>query len=274
MAFRRCQHDDPFTSRVRELYRANVVRAPRAGIEPLDVLAMRDRHVEPRGKLAPFIVGRDATQLPMATNQAAVALSGLRSVSLDLSVGLSLTSTFLAALGLPIPGAKVKTSLWDGVHSLSFEVRDVVEHSVDLGTLGQALRGKRVDRGSPASAVFFSDDSVRMLIITRTLTSGTFAVRSHRTDGQSADISVDAIADLVGAASATIKWQREADDAVTFHGDTPVTFAFAAVPCLLNPDDSFAFGLEADKVSYGDAPSVTEAVPVVDEDGLLEFDAV
>lgn len=274
MAFRRCQHHDPFTAQVRNIYRANVVSAPRAGIEPLDVLAMRDRRVEPRGRLAPFILGGDAAQLPQATDWPAAELSGVRSVSLDLSLGLTLTSTFLAALGLPIPGAKVKTSLWQGVHSLSFEVRDVVEHRLDLGALGQALRGARVDRESPASAIFFGSHPVQMLIIARTLTAPTFALRSHRTDGQSAEISVDAVSDLIGSGSATVKWQHESKDVVQFHGDTPVTFAFAAVPSMINSDGTFAFGMEADNVTFGETHEVTHAVPVVDEDGLLELDEV
>jgi hypothetical protein len=113
-----------------------------------------------------------------------------------------------------------------------------------------------------------------MFIITRTLTSTQFAVRTSTDKGAAAAVSVDAISDLFGAAQTRVQWAREASDAVLFSGATPVTFAFAAVPCVVQPDGSFLFGLEADRLSLGaDRPSVT-ARPVVDEDGLLDFETV
>ena len=91
MGFRRCQQHDPFTRRVRDLYRANVVQAPRADIDPFDILAVKKRHVEPRGEILSIIAGADSVELPVITSVAAAEMSGLRSTSLSADMGLSLT---------------------------------------------------------------------------------------------------------------------------------------------------------------------------------------
>jgi hypothetical protein len=50
MAFRACpRKDDPFERRVRETYGANVVRAPREGIDPLTTVARQDDRWSPAG---------------------------------------------------------------------------------------------------------------------------------------------------------------------------------------------------------------------------------
>jgi hypothetical protein len=275
VGFQPCQHEDPFTRRVREVYRANVVRAPRAGVDPLDVLAVRKRYVEPRGRLATFIEDPGAIELPPMTIQPAAGLSGLRSARLDLNLALGIAATFLGALGVPAPGAELNLSLWGETNSIEFEVRDVKELSVDVGQLGRLLTGRRIVH-SPASEIFFRDEDVRMLIITRTLISRQFALLSRAKSGQSAAVTMDAIASLLGKAAGEVEWAREAADTVSFRGQREVTFAFAAVPCVLQADGTFLFGLEADQLVLGAPPEQVIAAhkPIVDEDGLLILDTV
>ena len=107
MGFSPCEREDPFTRKVRDAYRANVVRAPSTGIAPLDVLAVgARRRVEPRGRLDAMLSGA-APSLPRPTSVEVADLRGQRSTTLDLSVGADLTAAFLGALGLPVPGAEV-----------------------------------------------------------------------------------------------------------------------------------------------------------------------
>jgi hypothetical protein len=271
MAFSQCNRVDPFTSRVRTLYGANVLRVPRNGIDPLEVLAVRKRRVETRGRLTGLLDGAGGPELPQPTAYPVADLNGLRSAGLDVELGLKFTASFLSVIGVPVPGAELNTSLWAGTRSIDFEVREVSELRVDLGLLGKALTGRRIDT-SPSTAVFLTDPAVRMLVITRTLVSRNFAIRSASDSGQSADISLDAIEDLIGKTTASVKWSRESTDAITFQGDTAVTFAFAAVPCAIQADRSFVFGTEADRLTFGGAVPAPREQAVIDEDGLLDFD--
>jgi hypothetical protein len=271
MAFLRCGRPDPFTNRVRTLYRANVIRAPRAGIDPLIVLAVQKRQIAILGGLAGLLAG-DGLEPPPVTRYAAADLSGLRSASLDLTVGLKLTAAFLAALGLPVPGGEISGSLWTGASQLDFEVRDVSELRVDIGLLGRAM-ARRVIDDNAATGIFFSRDAAaRMLIITRTLVSRQFAVRATAHGGQSAAVSVDAIENLIGKSTASVAWNRESADTISFQGESDVAFAFGAVPCAIQPDRSIVFGVEVSDLTFGQPKAPPEVKPVIDEDGLLDFD--
>lgn len=269
MAFRRCHREDGFTRLVRVTYGCNVLGVPRTGVAPLEVLAVRNRRVQTRGGLASMLGLDKSTKLADLRTAAATSLSGSRSASLDLGLGLSLTSTFLAALGVPAPGVEADLALWKGTSELAFEVRDVTQHDIDVAALGMRLVGTKIAR-SPAADVFFENPDVRMLVINRTLTSRQFAIRTIGSGGQSAAVSVDAIADLIGKTSATVTWHRESDSVVSFQGDEELTFAFAAVPCVMHSDRSFYFGLEGDERVLGEGGQVArEGLPIVNEDGLL-----
>lgn len=274
MSFFSCpRQDDPFTRRVRDTYGANVVSAPRAGIDPLSTLAVRGRKVEPRGELKYMLDGEPPT-LPQVTSAPTAALSGVRSTAVDVKLGLSLSATFLTALGVPAPGAEVSASVWEGISGFTFEVRDVVEHQVDIGALGQALKG-HILAETAATKLFLADRSIELMLITRTLTTRGFAIRATGAGGHALHVAVDGIANLVGKANAGVSWKAERDDSVMFSGQTPVTFGFAAVPCAIDPGRNLVFGLaRADLKFAPQAPEASqlEAKPAIDKLGLLSFD--
>ena len=276
MAFRACpRRDDPFERRVRETYGANVVGAPRAGIDPLMTVARQDDRVEPRGHLQHILEG-DAPVFPPVTSSPAAAMSGTRSAEVRARLGLDLSAKFLSALGLPVPGADLAATLWRGASTFTFEVRDVMDNQVDLAQLGQAINGRLVAQ-TPATEIFLTDETQQLLLITRTLTTPTFAVRASSAGGQAIKIAVDGITDLVGSAHADVSWKREHNDWVSFRGAAPVTFGFAVVPCFINAARQLMFGLTSSDVKFGEGPAARgriEAHPAINDGraGLLSFD--
>jgi hypothetical protein len=237
------------------------------------VVAARKRRVERRGGLLTMLEREKPIELPATKRNSVTEMAGTRSADVDVGLGIELTATFLHALGLPLPGAQATATLWKGATGISFEVRDVEQREVDVGELGEALVGSRVRRSTPASRLFFEEPKVRMFVLTRILTSRHFGVRSSAMGGQSLDVKVDAISEILGTTDATVKWHKESTDVMTFEGDDPVTFAFAAVPCVMTADGTFYFGLEADKLTLGKAerkPPVP--APIFDADGLLDLE--
>jgi hypothetical protein len=271
MGFWRCEREDPFTRKVRDVYRANVVQAPRTGIAPLDVLAVAGRRVEPRGRLLTLLDG-SAPDLPRPVSSDVADLRGERSAALDLEFGADLTARFLVALGLPVPGANAVITLWEGARRVAFEVRGVTERRVDIAGLGRALTGCRVARNA-ATEVFFTEPKAQMLVITRTLSSAQFAVHAAGRKGQSVKIAADGLAEFFGEAHAAGGWTVEGESTITFHGPRPATFAFGAVPCMLRTDGTLVFGLEITDKTFGDLERVVPYErPVIDDTGLLTFD--
>jgi hypothetical protein len=270
MGFRPCEEAQaPFTREVRQLYRANVVAAPRTGIDPLEALAVRKTKVSRRGRLAEMIDGA-APELPTATPSKAADLQGEYSLTVDVSLGLELTTTFFAALGIPIPSAQATAQLWQGADKIVFEVRDVVQHETDIAELGRVLTGLRIRRNA-ATDVFFSDTRTRLFIITRTLTSPACAVRATDASGQSIAVDIDGLEDIVGTAKANVSWHIDSSRTISFRGAEPATFAFASVPCVIAFDGTFVFGLETDDYTFG-TPATPEMQPIIDRSGLLTFD--
>jgi hypothetical protein len=278
MAFWQCE--DPFVRKVRELYRANVIRAPRTGIIPFQVVARRGDHLERRGDLVSLIVGDDPVQLPTVESGIAADLSGESSASVDADLGLELTAKFLKALGVPIPGASVDVTFLERRSKIIFQVLNVREQSVNVSRLGTSLKGRRIDPDHPSAGVYFGEDKADLLVITRILTSPSFAVETERKRGSSAEINVDAIKDLIGEASVKFGYSRSDKSAVFFSGRQHAAFAFGAVPFHLEPDGSFKIGLEVSGGSLLQAPRPGQEIrptipidaPVVEDDILLDFD--
>ena len=198
MGFQPCiARDDPFTRQVRQTYRAGVVMAPRTGIQPLDALAVdEDRRVYPRGRLAKLIAGGTAT-LPRPKSEQVADLSGIRSAAVGVGFGAKLSANFLAALGVPLPSINLAASLWKGASGLMFEVREVTQHDVDISQLGRDLEGRHIQRNATTD-VFFSPSTTRLHVITRTLTSPSFAVTAANKKGQSVEVGADGLADFLG----------------------------------------------------------------------------
>ena len=272
MSFSPCPvREDPFTRQVRSTYRASVVKVPRTGIDPLDALAVRARRVEPRGRLLAMIEGAPPT-LAEPTLEQVADLSGSRTTSVDVGLGVDLTATFLAALGVPIASARAAASLWKHAARISFEIRDVHSREIDLAELGRALAGRRLER-NPATEIFFTDPATRLLVITRTLISSSFAVRAEDSRGRSGEAAVEGLAKVLGELGANVSWEAENQDVIAFSSATPATFAFSAVPCAVRPDGSVFFGLASAELTLGPGTAAASApAPVVDEPGLLTFD--
>jgi len=273
MGFRPCMtRDDPFTRQVRQTYRAGVVLAPRTGIEPLDALAVdKNRRVQQRGRLANLIAG-EVPVLPQPTSEEVAGLGGLRSAAVDVGIGAELSANFLAALGVPLPSASLETSLWEGASKLMFEVREVTQHEVDISQLGRELEGRRIQRNATTD-LFFTSSATKLHVITRTLTSPSFAVTATNNKGQSFQVGVDGLADVLGQAHGRVSWEVEHQNTLSFRSGKPATFAFSAVPCGVFEDGTFVFGLESVDLTFGDSQEVdTSPRPIVDEPGLLFFD--
>lgn len=273
MGFQPCfTRDDPFTRQVRQTYRAAVVRAPRTGIQPLDALAVdKDRRVYPRGRLAKLIAGGTPT-LPRPKSEQVAGLTGVRSAAVDVGLGAKLSANFLAALGVPLPSINLGASLWKGASGLVFEVREVTQHDIDISQLGQDLERRHIQRNATTD-LFFSPSTTKLHVITRTLTSPSFAVTATNKKGQSIEVGADGVADFLGEVHGNVSWDIERQSTLTFRGTKPATFAFSAVPCGVFEDGTVVFGLESTDLTFGASERVEPSPrPIVDEPGLLFFD--
>src|SRR5438045_8347864 len=79
----------------------NVIRLPRTGIEPLDVIG-RDQSMQWLGPVSKVWTSNTPAPLPGPPHPAA-AVNGQRTDALDLSLGLNILANTLAAFGMSAP---------------------------------------------------------------------------------------------------------------------------------------------------------------------------
>src|SRR5579875_3405935 len=79
----------------------NVVRMPRAGIDPLQLIG-RDQDIRPLGPLTDYL-DAGVSPPPILPPRDAVAVNGQRTDALDCSVGLGILSNALKAFGASAP---------------------------------------------------------------------------------------------------------------------------------------------------------------------------
>ncbi|HET9983364.1 MAG TPA: hypothetical protein VFQ38_07245 [Longimicrobiales bacterium] len=95
--------NDPLVKTLQDVFGANIVRVPEERIRPVVVLASDGKKTSFRGELAPLLVGGAPIDVPVAESQMA-SVSGKRSKSVDLGLGLKILGGFLQALGVPSAG--------------------------------------------------------------------------------------------------------------------------------------------------------------------------
>lgn len=205
----------------------NVIKLPRAGIEPLNVFG-RDRVVQPLGTAAQF--WGDDPSLPQPTGPQPTAFaSGVESDDLELKLGLNVLQNALAGLGVNIlDGGKLEAS-YRNAKSIKFKIDKPFSVSIELLALSNYLKGRTLDWSNDLVKRYFLDEDRDVFIITEVLKSQNFSITA--TDAQSANVDVD-VSLLKGAVSGTINIQPVKTDStqeLQFSGESPITFGFKCI---------------------------------------------
>lgn len=200
----------------------NVVKLPRAGIEPMDILGKDSRATEWLGPLAD--VWNTAVAAPPVTTGPSLDISGQQTNSLDLSLGLKMLGNVLAAFGASTPSLD---GAYKRAKSLQFTYGQVTTSSVRPLQAGNYLAGGTLNGANPVVQHYMLEDEAEAYLIFDVLKSNEISVLA--TDEQGAEIKVDlgVIQNLVGA-KVGLATSGSGGTKLTYTGTTPVTFAFRA----------------------------------------------
>lgn len=247
---------DPLVDTLRDVFGANIVRVPETRVRPLAVVASDGRRASFRTtSIRNLLEGApDLAVEPAASGMA--SLTGRRSRSIELGLGLRILDGFLRGFGIPSAGIEASLS---GATEVAFSFGDVVRSYVDIGALGAALAGKRVDRVNPAAAIFFADDEERahaFLVIDSTIASSEFTLSVERAGEAAFRVDLPTIQQVVERADAGVEVRSESGREITFSGDRRLAFAFSCVRLDLDP----ASGRIASMPPAGDVPALERAL--------------
>ena len=198
----------------------NVVRLPKEGIEPLDVIGWSKDSAQVLGKLPDLIVG-DAGSLPQSRTVVAANVNGQKSASLKIGVGIKILDGMISALGGGTLGASVN---YTNAKKVTFLFENVTSTLVDAIPVGRFLRDGDIDQNDPVSHPYLTG-SGRLLVIVDALKSNKISVKLESSDGIGAAIDVPVIANAVGG-NVGVDTARKAEGVLTFSGDKMLTFGF------------------------------------------------
>jgi hypothetical protein len=137
--------EDPLVRHFLDEYRLNLLTVPREGVKPGDLYVEDDKGITASGKVAGFLT--PTPKLPRAARGETMAdVSGHVSRALSLDLGLGLLQNFLLALGAVGVMDELKAGYQrEKTTALRFRFTDATRDSYDLGALGRALGGSRLD---------------------------------------------------------------------------------------------------------------------------------
>lgn len=204
-------------------YGYNVVRVPRTGIEPLEVLG-RDRDgIEQLGQL-PVIWDTGAKVPDVKDSNVAAEIKTVRTATLKFSLGLRVLEDILGALGATVPRLGFA---YGGTRSLQFSFQNILISKVDPFDVGQFLKAGDLQVGNPWVDRYFLDDAADAYVVTEVLKSDSVTVIADSKGSTSVGLDVKAIQNAVGA-DVKVEAGTGSTSEVTYKGLKHLTFGFKA----------------------------------------------
>lgn len=198
----------------------NVVRHPREGVRPLDLIGRQRDTVTYLGSIDKLITTPPGPLPEIKTDNAAAGISGQSSSKLALAVGLNVLSAVWSAFG---GGAGVSTQ-YKGVKTIQFIFGEVLtDYAVPLD-IGNFLKNGEVDGENPILNEYVMGNG-KLYVITRTIKTNTFTVKAEGSGGNEVALDVPAIQQMLDG---RVRVSAESGSAgtVTYEGSKHLTFGF------------------------------------------------
>jgi hypothetical protein len=208
----------------------NVVKLPRTGIEPMDVIG-RDRTMQWLGPIDSIWSSALPKPQPKPPKPAA-AVNGQKTDALDLSVGLSILGNTLAAFGVSVPSLDLA---YKSAHAVQFSYSNVTITEVAPFDAGSYLAKGELQSDNPAVKNYFLSGQATAYLITQVLKSNSLTVTA--TDSHGTAVSVDLSAFQGLDAKVGIKPSSSGNSTISFTGPDAITFGFAVQQIAREADE-------------------------------------
>ena len=198
----------------------NVVRHPREGIAPLQLLGAQNGETHYLGGIEQLLTHASGELPGVAKDEVTVGIHGQKSSKIDAAIGINILQSALSALG----GKLGISAGFKKMRTLQFVFDQVLSDSIKPLTLGTYLRGGIVDADNPVLNQYVLGNG-RVFVITRTVKTNKFTVIAESSKDAAASLDVPAIQEIV---SGSVKVTAASEDArtVAFEGSKCVVFGF------------------------------------------------
>ena len=198
----------------------NVVKLPRVGIEPLDIIG-RDETTQWLGPLSSVWKSTEAVPLPSAPRPAA-PVNGQKTDQMQVTFGLKILANALAAFGATVPALD---AAYSRARKVQFSYTNVTSTVVPPLEAGNYLAAGTLNTANPVVTHYFTSEDTQAFLIVDVLKSDSITVTASDERGAEIGLDVPAIQSLVGA-NVRVKASGNEASTLTFTGAAPATLGF------------------------------------------------
>lgn len=243
----------------------NVVRLPRTGIQPLDVITRDGKTCERLGSLDQMWTSRRPVPVAGPPHPAA-DIEGQTTGELKLSIGLKLLASALAAMGARVADLAFAYTRADAVQ---FEFANVRAIAIDPLAVGDFLQDGDLHSGNPFVERYFLDEDAEAFVLTEVLQSDQLVVTARTENGTEVAVDIPAIQEAVGA-SVAVSAKDVRQSRVFYKGPEFLTFAFKAFSISFRDGRWHVDGVASNVgLSTTSGAGVVTATPVILRPGTI-----
>jgi hypothetical protein len=209
----------------------NVIRLPRTGIDPLQVLTGKPGSLQVLGALSDFVVGGPVA--PAITRDgAAPDISTKATQKMELAAGLGVVNQLLTSLGAI--GGSIDAE-YNAASKVQVLFRNVLQDSVLPMAIIKYLQASTPDAGP--ILLEWLKQAGSAYCITDTIKSDSFVVRAFDSHDVKLALNVSGIAKVLGG-KVSVSPSSEHENALCYEGTTKLNFGFRVVAFGLVPDEN------------------------------------
>lgn len=209
-------------------YGYNVIRHPRAGINPLDLIGSQNGATLYLGSLNELVAQSDEPYPAITLDQPATDIEGQTTSRMKIGIGVNLLGTLVGALGGTI-GASVN---YTNAKSVSFQYLNVASDTARPLAIGNYLRDGDVDADNPILREYVLGNG-KLYVIHHVVRSDRLTVNFEREAGVGASVDAGQLQAAVGG-SVSVDVSNAASGKIVFAGATKVAFGFKCLQIILD----------------------------------------
>lgn len=200
----------------------NLVRLPRTGIDPLQVIVKEDSEYNNLGPLSKVWVSENKPPVPNPDDTAA-NIQQKKTSLIDVSVGVKALDDIFSGMGFSVPSLNAAFSK---VKKLKIGFNNVTVSKIDPFDIGNYLKSGDVNHLDTENVFvkYFLDDEKPIYIISETLRSNSITIEAYKDEKTSADMDLGILKAI--KADAKINTETDTDSAITYAGEKQLTFGF------------------------------------------------
>ncbi|MEP6949690.1 MAG: hypothetical protein ABI863_10470 [Ginsengibacter sp.] len=193
----------------------NVVRLPRKGIYPLDIIIKQNKQFENLGTIKTIWTTATSAPEPEHNDQAA-GIAKKETSLLDVSVGLSALSSIFEGLGVKVP--KLNTA-FSKASKIKIIFNNVFVDKVQPLLIGKYLKAQGDNTLDTDNIMVknFMENKLPTYIISETIKSNSITIESYKDSKTEVALDVNIMNDSLSANTDT-KFQKNSESSITYNG--------------------------------------------------------